>query len=213
MQSIQQAVENIIEKDGFLHFGISNGVLNLSKTARFIRPLVEARAKKGVSVPAITMALSRLKVSKRRKNAELKAVKLSSMNVTKNLTEITFERTAENATALQHVENELRRSGKYAVITFGTSELTALVDESGLVHVKAAVPGKLKAVIPDLVAIGASFDEKYVTHVGMVYTLIQQLTFQNVNVVEFSSTYTEFVFYLKKEDLKVAFDTLYEQFM
>lgn len=213
MLSIPEAVEQAIEKDGFLHFGLSNGVLNLSKTARFIRPLIEARTKKIVSVAAITMALSRLKMLKKRTNFHLKQVKLNSINITKNLAEITYERTTATVAALEKTEKEVRQGGGYIVITFGTSELTAMVEEVFLPSVKKSVPASPKVVLPGLVAVGAQFDEKYIPHVGMVYALIQQLTFQNINIIEFSSTYTELVFYLNKKDMKLAFDTLYEQFM
>ncbi|MES2134723.1 MAG: hypothetical protein V4449_00580 [Patescibacteria group bacterium] len=213
MLSIPEAVQQATEKDGFLHFGLSNGVLNLSKTARFIKPLIEVRTKKSVSVAAITMALSRLKTLKKRTNVQLKQVKLDSINITKNLAEITFERTSHNIAALEKVEKEVRSKNGYIVITFGTTELTIIVEENFLPSIKKIMPASPKVILPGLVAVGAQFNENYIAHVGMVYALIQQLTFQNINVVEFSSTYTELVFYLNKKDMKLAFDTLYEQFM
>lgn len=213
MLSIPDAVQQTIEKDGFLHFGLANGVLNLSKTARFIKPLIEARTKKSVSIAAVTMALSRLKTLKKRTNVQLKRVKLDSINIAKNLAEITYERTAENISTLEKIEKEVRKNNAYIVITFGTSELTVIVEEKFLSDIKRGMPMSPKIILKELVAVGAKFDESYIPHVGMVYTLIQQLTFQNINVIEFSSTYTELVFYLNKKDMKLAFDTLYEQFM
>lgn len=213
MRSIPQAVKQAIENDGFLHFGLANGVLNLTKTAKFIRPLIESRTKKTVSTPAVAMALSRLKFRKRRVNASLKDVRLTALTVQKNLAEISYEKTAENVFSLERAEKELRRRNAYIVITLGTAEITALVDAGSLMIVKKAMRGRPKAEITGLVAIAAQFDEKYIPHVGLVYTLIQQLTFQNINIIEFSSTYTELVFYLHKNDLKIAFDTLYDQFM
>lgn len=213
MLSIPEAVQETIEKDGFLHFGLANGVLSLSKTARFIKPLIEIRTKKSVSIAAVTMALSRLKTLKKRTNVQLKRVKLDSINIAKNLAEITYERTAENISALEKVEKEVRKNNGYIVITFGTSELTVIVEEKFLSDIKHGMPMSPKVILKELVAVGAKFDESYIPHVGMVYALIQQLTFQNINVIEFSSTYTELVFYLNKKDMKLAFDTLYEQFM
>ncbi|MEK7063130.1 MAG: hypothetical protein AAB955_00385 [Patescibacteria group bacterium] len=213
MRSIPQAVQDAIETDGFLHFGLANRVLNLSKTAKFIKPLVEARTKKSVSISAITMALSRLRVRKHQKNAQLKAVKLSAIRIHKDLAELTYERTAEHTHALEKVSAELRRTSEYCVATYGTSEITLIVARGSEQTVRKAVSARPRAEIRNLVAISVQFDEKYIEQSGMVYTLIQQLTFQNVNVVEFSSTYTELVFYLATKDMKVAFDTLYEQFM
>ncbi|HEY4474004.1 MAG TPA: hypothetical protein VI957_02490 [Candidatus Paceibacterota bacterium] len=213
MLSIPKAVQSAIETDGFLHFGLANGVLNLSKTARFMKPLVETRTKKSVSVSAITMALSRLKVGKRLTNARFKAVKLEAIRVIKNLAEITYDKTGENIRALEKAEATLRRDGAFIVATLGTRELTVITEAEQVAVLRRFFPATPKVFVPDIVAVGVEFDEKYVPQVGMFYTLIQQLTFQNINIVEFSSTYTELVFYLHKKDLKLAFDTLYDQFM
>src|SRR3989344_3592513 len=213
MLSIPKAVQSAIETDGFLHFGLSNGVLNLSKTARFMKPLVEARTKKTASVSAITMALSRLKVGKRRANASFKSVKLEAIRVTKNLAEVTYDKTGENIRALEKAEAAIRRTGGFIVVTIGTTEITVVTESGRVGELRKMFPAPPKALVPDIVAVGVEFDKKYVPQIGMFYTLIQQLTFQNINIVEFSSTYTELVFYLHKKDLKLAFDTLYDQFM
>lgn len=213
MLSIPEAVKSAIERDGFLHFGLANNLLNLTKTAKFVRPLVEVRTKKTVSVSAVTMALSRLRLKKRKVNAYLKDIRLTSLNVQKNLAELTYEKTSANVRTLEKAEKEIRYKGAYVVITFGTTEITVLVDVEYAPHIKKSMPAVPKIEIRDLVAVSAQFDEKYIPHVGMVYALIQQLTFQNINIIEFSSTYTELVFYLHKKDLKLAFDTLYDQFM
>ena len=213
MFTIPKAVQDTIEKDGFLHFGLSNGVLNLSKTARFIRPLVASRTKKEVSISAITMALSRLRLGKRQVNTKLKTVKLQSINAVKDLSELTYDKTAANMRALEKVERDMRGKGAFMVATFGTTELTIIVEEESTVVVQKLFSVPAKKSIAGLVALGVQFDEKYVPQIGMFYTLIQQLTFQNINIVELTSTYTELVFYLHKKDLKLAFDTLYDQFM
>lgn len=213
MRSIPEAVEAAIERDGFLHFGLSNGILSLTKTAKFLLPLVKARTKKDASVSAITMALSRLKVKKRRTNAALKAIRLKAINTYKNLSEISYEKTAAHVAAIEEAERRARRENGYLVVTIGTGEITVLTEEKYLQVIKKTMDGRPKVEINGLSAIGVQFDERYMEHVGMVYTLVQQLTFQNINIVEFSSTYTELIFYVAKKDLKLAFDTLYDQFM
>ncbi|MEN9390384.1 MAG: hypothetical protein RLZZ283_484 [Candidatus Parcubacteria bacterium] len=212
MRSIPQAVRDTIESDGFLHFGLSNRVLNLSKTAKFIRPLIEARTKKSASVPSILMALSRLRVKKHRTNVALKAIKLDAITMHKGLVELTYEKTVATARAVEKISETFRREGAYVVTTFGTTEITVITESALRDRVERATP-KPKAVVANLAAVAVQFNERYIVQTGMVYTLIQQLTFQNINVIEFSSTYTELVFYLAQKDMKIAFDTLYEQFM
>ncbi|MEK7531276.1 MAG: hypothetical protein AAB573_05425 [Patescibacteria group bacterium] len=212
MRSIPHAVEAVIESDGFLHFGLANRVLNLSKTAKFIKPLVEARTKKSASVAAILMALSRLRVKKHRINSALKAIKLDAITMHKALVELTYEKTSASIRAIEKISTALRENGIYVVVTVGTTEVTLITESDERTRVERATP-KPKACVLNLAAVAVQFNEKYIEQAGMVYTLIQQLTFQNINVIEFSSTYTELVFYVEQKSMKVAFDTLYDQFM
>lgn len=213
MQKVADAVRQTIEKDGFLHFGLANGLLNLTKTAKFIHPLIETRAKKTVGVPAITMALSRLKLPKRKMNAQLKNVRVNSVNVTKGLAEITYEKTGATIHALKAVEETVRKANGHMALTFSASEITAICDVRYLDAIQKKTKEVPKAEIHDIVGVGVQFDEKYIQHSGMIYALIQQIAFQNINIVELSSTYTELVFYVHTKDMKLTFDTLYEQFM
>ena len=213
MKKVADAVRQTIEKDGFLHFGLANGVLNLSKTARFIKPLVEVRTKKAVGLPAITMALSRLKLPKKKMDAHLKRVKVNSVNVTKNLAEITYEKTTLTIQALKVVEELVRNKNGYIALTWGASEITVITEMQHLNLIQRGVGKHPKAEIQNLVGVGVGFDKKYIPHAGMIYTLIQQIAFQNINIVELSSTYTELIFYVHTDDLRLTFDTLYEQFM
>jgi aspartokinase len=213
MRSIPEAVRHVIEKDSFLHFGLANRVLNLSKTARFILPLVAARTKKAVSPSAVTMALSRLRVSKHKENTRLKTVRLNELSITKNLTAITYERTSEVMRLHHNAVATLRQGGIFVVSNIGTSEITTMIDADHESILTSSVKQKPKALFGDLVAIHAQFNLRYVEQTGMLYTLMQQLAFQNINVIELSSTYTEIIFFIEKKDMKIAFDTLYEQFM
>jgi aspartokinase len=213
MKSIPEALQQAVERDGFLHFGLANGVLNLTKTAKFLRPLIESRTKKSVSVSALTMALSRLKFKKRKTNTHLRNIKLTALNIHKNLVEVTYEHTVQNVAAIEKAEKEVRRGGAYIAITFGTTEVTILIDAEHVSQITHLVSSRPKVTIRGLAAVAVQFDETYIPHVGMVYALIQQMTFQNINIIEFSSTYTELVFYVSEKDLRLTFDTLYDQFM
>ncbi|MEZ5590063.1 MAG: hypothetical protein R3F53_04905 [Gammaproteobacteria bacterium] len=46
----------------------------------------------------------------------------------------------------------------------------------------------------------------------MLYTLLQRVALQNVNLIEISSTYTEIVFFIA-EKIRIVFDTLFQSFV
>ncbi|HEY7817166.1 MAG TPA: hypothetical protein VIG29_03030, partial [Vicinamibacteria bacterium] len=60
MKKIADAIEEVIEGNPALAFGIHHRLMNLTQLARFLRPSVEAQTRKEVSDAAVLMSLSRL---------------------------------------------------------------------------------------------------------------------------------------------------------
>ncbi|MEZ4698443.1 MAG: hypothetical protein R2832_18640 [Rhodothermales bacterium] len=63
MAGISSEVADLVRRDPMLDFGMREGLLNLTRVAHYIRPLVMARVHRDVSVSSIVMALSRLQRS------------------------------------------------------------------------------------------------------------------------------------------------------
>jgi aspartokinase len=63
-----------------------------------------------------------------------------------------------------------------------------------------------------LAPVGEQFDRRYARIPGLLYTLLQRVTLQNINLIEISSTYTEIVFYVDEHDTRTVFDTLFQSF-
>ena len=61
-------------------------------------------------------------------------------------------------------------------------------------------------------SLSVRFDESYLKTPGFIYLVLQQLYFQNLNVVELTSTATELIIYLSEDEVQLAFDTLYSRF-
>ncbi|MCB1808441.1 MAG: hypothetical protein KDJ99_25805, partial [Candidatus Competibacteraceae bacterium] len=62
-------------------------------------------------------------------------------------------------------------------------------------------------------SVGVQFGTHYADVPGMLYTLLQRVALQNVNLIEISSTYTEIVFFIAEEDTRIVFDTLFQSFV
>jgi len=66
---------------------------------------------------------------------------------------------------------------------------------------------------PNISGVSIKFNEKYSEIPGLLYYIIQQITLQNINIIEISSTFTELIIYVEKKDTRLAFDTIYNRFM
>ena len=79
--------------------------------------------------------------------------------------------------------------------------------------VRSSVPLPPTSFVPGLASLGVTFDERYLDEPGFLYFVLQQLYFQNINIVELASTSTELILYLAQADVRLAFDTIYQRFV
>ncbi len=213
MITVSSALRDLIQKNNFLEFGLSEGILNLSSTAEWLKPLIEMRTKKEVSKSSILMALSRLAIQKKKIKPGLQRFPLDGINVKSGLTELTYQNTAANRAAILHFMNKRHGQAGHITSSFGTHEITIILPSDNALSLKESIPEKPTFEKSGLTALCIEFDAHYVEAPYLLYYLIQQITLQNINVWEMTSTYTEVIFYIEERDVKLAFDTIYSQFL
>jgi len=97
--------------------------------------------------------------------------------------------------------------------SFGTHEITIILPSDNSVALKESIQEKPSFEMSGLTALCIEFSPQYVESPYLLYYLIQQITLQNINVWEMTSTYTEVIFYIEEKDVKLAFSTIYSQFL
>jgi aspartokinase len=209
MIKISDSIKEIVINQPFLRFGLHHRLVNLSSIARFIKPLVEARTKKEVRQTAILMNLSRLQKTLAQKSIEKKAdFSIINLVIHSGLCSITFTRSKEVYNQLNKFYGEVQNQNGYITFSQGISEITVITNESFLPTIKNIINAKPKYIKAGLSSIGVQFNADYSEVPGLFYFLTQQLTLQNINISEISSTYTELIFYINQKDMRLAFDTL-----
>jgi hypothetical protein len=211
MKKIGITVREIMEGNPLLHFGFHHRLLNLSQVARFIRPLVEARTRKSVSDSAILMSLSRMQ-SKLVPADTLKEIVLDKISIHSGLCSLTILKTIESLEELNNLFATVRKRGRFITITEGVSEVTAILEDMDFQLAKTMFSEKLRYVQRDLASVGVKFSEETIANPGAIYQMVQQLTLQNINIIEVVSTATEFNIYVKNEDVRLAFDSIFNRF-
>ena len=208
MRKISDSIQNIIKSQSFFIFGLSNKLLNLSQFARFIQPLVKAQTKKEVQSSAILMSLSRLQKQYSKKNFKKENFQISNLTVHYNLCSLTFLKNKEVVKSINQFYIKMRDKSEYITISQGTREITIIIAQDLFASFKKEISEKPTQTKKNIASIGVQFGPNYVERPGMIYYLVQHITLQNINIQEISSTFTELIFYIDKEDMKLAFDTL-----
>ena len=213
MIKISDSVNELVLGDAFLRFGLYHRLLNLAQVARFVRPMIEARANKPVRTSAISMALSRLQNELSEEPAPMVRFLLDRINLHAGLCILSFPKVDAIHASLQAVYSRLNRDGAYLTLTEGTAEITIIVDRSYMSFVLEIVTVKPAGRHDHISGLGVRFDKRYAETSGLIYEILQQLAIQRINVVEIASTRTELNIYLRETDVRRAFDSLYAQFI
>jgi len=202
----------LIGESPLLEEGIADGIINLSALARKFQPRIEEKLKKKVSESAILMALKRLSPSLTDKIHNYKKhIKLvGDITVRSDLSEFTFVKSQTLLEKQKKLLNGLKGETNYFLtFTQGVFESTAIINSKYAPMVAKIFEGE-KAVsqLSDLAAITIILSPHIVELPGVHYTILKQLAWYGINVVELVSTLTEFTIILKKSDVDLSFSIL-----
>lgn len=213
MLKISDAVEAIITENPSLNFCFHQRLLNLSQLARYIQPAVATRARKEASDSAILMALSRLQ-SKRLGHAPKaqRPLHLNKLTVHSGLCTLTFVNHPEVHRNLTSLISEIRSTGGFITLSEGIGEVTIILDESNFPLAHRLSSNKPTFINRNIASVSMKFAADLLAGPGVLYQILQQVTLQNINVIEVVSTATEFFIYMTEEDAEVAFESLYRRF-
>lgn len=212
MIATASVVESLVRESPLLEEGLATGVLNLSALARRLRPEVERALRREVSDAAVMMALKRLAPRvEARDRAVVKLLRqMRDLTVRSNLVEFTFR---SSPTLLERQRDLLQAIAKeqdaFLTLTQGMFEVTLIASARLQDRIESVFRSeRLVSRLGDLSAIVIPLPPKSVQTPGVHYTLLKQLAFHDLNVVEVVSTYSELTIVLAKEEVDRAFSIL-----
>lgn len=211
---IPEALQVIISSTPSLEFGIAHNLFNQTQLAKYLHPLVVARVGKEVSIPALSMALSRLSPGLP-KNArqKIERFKFKNLVIQPGLVIFSLKKDAETHRQVNQLYGRASKNRSHFGVSEGLNQVTVIVDEHEMEAAQSIFDSKslLKPIRASSVSM--SFDPKYLSTPGFLYIVLQQIALQGINILELSSTATELILYVGPDEVTLAFDTLYQRFM
>jgi len=208
MRKVSDVLKELVSRNSFLAFGLSKRLFNLTQLAEYLRPYVEAASKKEVKNTALVMALSRLgsELSRRTKRSE--EIVVESLTAESSLFICTFEKSVRTIKAVQSFSEKVFRDSGFLTLTEGRTEVTLILDKRYRKDLSETIKKTPLHTHTNVASLSIRFDPTYLRRPGFLYTILQKLTFQGVNILEVASTSTEFIVYLHEKDLEMAFSIL-----
>ncbi|MEO6509272.1 MAG: aspartate kinase [Patescibacteria group bacterium] len=210
MITISEAVESVIKSSAYLEEGISLGIINLSSLARVIKPEIEEKTMKEVTVAAVMMSLKRFSTTFTSKQNNSKIFKTTpDMIVRSNLIEYTVANSGSLFQIHKKILDKMEENKYFLVITQGVFETTIIVSSELKSKIEEYFSKeKVKVCIENLSAITIRLPQETVETPAVYYLIHKLLVWEGINVVEAASTYSEFTLILKDKDVDKAFSVL-----
>ncbi len=213
MLRVSDALQEIVEGEPLLQFGLQHGLLNLSQVAAYIRPHIEVRTKKPLTQSAIVMSLSRLQREIRKRTPARQSYYIDQLTIQTHLCTYTFAKQKDVHRGAQKLYERVRKRNGYMTLSEGTAEITIIVDRTFQTDIASLISATPTYRHDTIASVGIQFDELFTREVpGFLYIILQQLMLQGINLIELSSTFTGLNLYLDEKDTKLAFETLYALF-
>lgn len=210
MISISDALNEIILDYPFIEEGLSRRLINYSAFAREIKPQVEKRLYKNIKEGAIVMALRRISEKLSQNNPRVNNINLTDLTVRSNLSEYTFSNsnTLPERTAI--LFNKISNKKEIlCALSEGVRETTFIISAEIIGEIKKIFKGEsLLKEINDLSSITIKLPQEVVYIPGVYYQILKRLAFENINVIEVLSTYTELTVIVETKNVDQAFSNL-----
>jgi hypothetical protein len=213
MITVPELTRKHLREYPLLEEALARGLINLSALARELRPGIEAELGKNVSAAAITMALKRLLPEIEKKAGKKQAgatQRMGDLTVRSNLVEFTFRHSDAIWEKQKRLLHRLERERDvFLTFTQGVFEVM-LIASAGLERDILEIFGNDTVIshVKGLSAIVIRLSPRTVHIPGVYYSILKQLAWGDVNVVDVVSTFTEFTILIEKPQIDRAFSIL-----
>jgi len=186
MITVKQIIEEIIQNNDFVEDGLYNNYLNLTSFWEYIKPILENKLQKEVSVSSIK----------------------SNFFIKKWISILTVSKNQQNLWNIEKIYREnIDFVDNYFSVVNWSKEINIIYSET-IENIIWEIFISSINKISWLWAIWIYLDDKMLETKGMFYSLTKKLYFNWVNILEITSTYKEIVFFVREKDLKEAIDSL-----
>ncbi len=210
MLPISHTAEQIIKRTPFLEEGLASGLINLSAVARKIRPEIEEKHLRKVTEASIVMALARLadQLKKKEKAAHI-PLTLKDITVETNLTEYVFKHSPTMITVHRKLVELVENKEDCMNYSQGLFETTVLIGASLEADVeKIAKNETLVLKLSGICAVTLRMNVDTVNTPGVYYRVLKALAWENINLLEVISVYSELTLLFEEKDIDRAFSVI-----
>ncbi|MFA6460873.1 MAG: hypothetical protein WCV90_01285 [Candidatus Woesearchaeota archaeon] len=212
MATIAHIVEKLIEQRPFIQEALIRGIINNAALAEELIPSIEKELNQKIKFSAVNLAIRRLS-EKLNQNIVTQAKfdkESSDITVRSDLAEVTIYISPILQTIIKKIYDvEDLKEGDLLTITKGLHEVMIITSKKKLSRILRIIPSDLiKKTVTGLSSLTLNLTPESIETMGLFYIATRALNWDNVNIIDVVSTYTEMTFIVREKDTSKAYEAL-----
>lgn len=212
MTSIQKIVNDLIQQQPFIEEALAQGLINHNELGRKLKPQVELNLKKEVNETAVSMAVRRYSRQITEEVQIKNKIELEDADIIirQGLFEFTVHKTPETIKILRKIHDIIELSPRdFLTITHGMYEITIVTNQRFKPELEILFDESVrKKVIDHLSALSIKLPEDAIEGVGLYYIITKALAWNNVNIVEIISTWSELTLIIEDDKISLSHEVI-----
>lgn len=202
MVTISNIVQKLVNDRIFIQEPMSKGIVSYGSLAEQLKPDVEKELGKKVKTHAIVMALRRYAENLKLGHKEISFDYSSEIILKTDICDIALSRSSSLLRKLRaFYEVVAFEKGDIFNIIHGRHEVCVVTNDRYRVKLLSMIRDeKILNVEKDLVSLTLTFSKKFLHTPGVIFNVVRNLAWENINIFEIVSTNTELTFILHKRD-------------
>ncbi len=202
MVTISHIVQKIINDKTFLLEPMSRGIVAYGSLAEQIKPEIEEEFGKEVKTHAIVMALRRYAESLKAKHKKIIFDYSSEIILKTDMCDISLLRSTSLLNKLKRLYDVVDfEKGDILNIIHGRHEVSVVTNEryrEKLLNLLTSE--KILNIEKNLVSLTLTYSKDFLYTPGVIFNIVRNIAWENINIYEIVSTNTELTFILNKKD-------------
>jgi len=210
MVTISQVVQKIVDQKIYVQESMNNNIISYALLAKQIKPEVEDILEKKVKTHAIEMALRRYTEHLKQKHKNIKFDYSSDIIMKTQLCDISVSRSPTLIEQLKKFYDIVKfEKGDILNIIQGSTELSIVTNERYKTKfLEILKKEKILNTEEKLISLTMTFSKDFLYTPGIIFNIIRNIAWENINIFEIVSTNTELTVILHKKDAMKGYKAL-----
>ena len=210
MVTISQVVQKLVDENVYVQESMDKDIISYASLAKQLKPRVEEIIEKKVKTHAIEMALRRYREQLKEKHKQITFDYSSDIIMKTNVCDIAVQRSPALLIKLKKLYDIVDfEKGDLLNIIQGSSEVSIVTNERYKQQLLDFLKDERILITEDnLISLSMTFSKDFFYTPGIIFNIIRNVAWDNINIYEIVSTNTELTFIIHKKDAMKGYRAL-----